>query len=195
MARDRLSCGDNAPPLQTSRRTLTNSNGPRRRRKKPKPARSLRTGLANKNVGKNEILNTTRRGREPGGSTARPAHRAGDGKRAMIKITHTVTSDSPDGQPWPPPDSGALWVIVRRADGCTLWRAIHLVMSRYRVIAATAENTKAHPVVDRMHRRVVRAAGILGPPTPLDSIHRDLGACPNAAGRLAGHDMHRRSSS
>jgi hypothetical protein len=113
----------------------------------------------------------------------------------MIKITHTVTHDSPDGQPWPPHDSGALWVIVRRADGCTLWRAIHLVMSRYPVIAATAENTKAHPVVDRMHRRVVRAAGILGPPTPLDSIHRDLGACPNAAGRPAGHDMHRRSSS
>jgi hypothetical protein len=47
----------------------------------------------------------------------------------MIKITHTVTNDSPDGQPWPPPDSGALWVIVRRAEGHTLWRAIELAES------------------------------------------------------------------
>jgi hypothetical protein len=116
-------------------------------------------------------------------------------KSAVIEISYSLTSDSLDGQPWPPPDSSALWVIVRRAEGCTLWRAIHLVMSRYPVIAATAEKTKAHPVVDRVRRRGVRAAGILGPPTTLDSIHRDLGACPNAAGRLAGHDMHRRSSS
>jgi hypothetical protein len=48
----------------------------------------------------------------------------------MMKITHTVTSDSPDGQPWPPPESGALWVIVRRADGCTFWRAIELAQVR-----------------------------------------------------------------
>jgi hypothetical protein len=48
----------------------------------------------------------------------------------MIKIIHTVTNDSPDGQPWPPPDSGALWVIVRRADGCTLWRSIQLAQVR-----------------------------------------------------------------
>jgi hypothetical protein len=45
----------------------------------------------------------------------------------MIKISHSVTRDSPDGQPWPPSDSAALWVIVRRADGCTLWRAIDLL--------------------------------------------------------------------
>jgi hypothetical protein len=103
----------------------------------------------------------------------------------MIKITHTVTNDSPDGQPWPPPDSGALWVIVRRADGCTLWRAIHLVMSRCPVIVATAEKTKAHPVVDRVRRRGVRAAGILGPPTPPDSIHRNLGSRARARMRPA----------
>jgi hypothetical protein len=114
---------------------------------------------------------------------------------AIIEISHGITSDSPDGQPWPPPDSGALWVIVRRAHGRTLWRAVHLVISQCPMIAATTEKTKVHPVVDRMRRRVVRAAGVLGPPTTLDSIHRDLGACPNAAGRLAGHDMHRRSSS
>jgi hypothetical protein len=48
----------------------------------------------------------------------------------MIKITHTVTNDSPDGQPWLPPDSGALWVIVRRADGRTLWRSIQLAQVR-----------------------------------------------------------------
>jgi hypothetical protein len=96
----------------------------------------------------------------------------------MIKISHSVTNDIPDGRPWPPPDSGALWVIVRRANGCTLWRAIHLVMSPCPVIAATTEKPKVHPVVDRMRRRVVRAAGALDP-TTLDSIQRDLGACPN----------------
>ncbi len=47
-------------------------------------------------------------------------------KRAMIKISHSMTSDSPDGQPWPPPESDVLWFVVRRADGCTLWRAIQL---------------------------------------------------------------------
>ena len=113
----------------------------------------------------------------------------------MIKISRSVTNDIPDGRPWPPPDSNALWAVVRRADGCTVWRAIYLVMSPCPVIAATAEKTKVHPVVDRVRRRGVRAPGILGPPTTLDSIHRDLGACPNAAGRLAGHDMHWRSSS
>jgi hypothetical protein len=48
----------------------------------------------------------------------------------MIKISHSVTSDSPDGQPWPPSDSNALWVIVRRAEGYTLWRAIQLAQGR-----------------------------------------------------------------
>jgi hypothetical protein len=44
----------------------------------------------------------------------------------MIKISQGVTRDSPDGQPWPPSDSSVLWVIVRRAEGYTLWRAIQL---------------------------------------------------------------------
>jgi len=44
---------------------------------------------------------------------------------AMIKISLVITSDSFDGQPWPPSDENALWVIVRRrADGGTLWRTI-----------------------------------------------------------------------
>jgi hypothetical protein len=54
----------------------------------------------------------------------------GDGKPAMIKILHTVTADGPDGQPWPPPDGNALWFVVRRADRCTLWRAIELAQVR-----------------------------------------------------------------
>jgi hypothetical protein len=49
---------------------------------------------------------------------------------ATVEILHSVTSDIPDGRPWPPPDSSALWVIVRRADGCTLWRAIQLAQVR-----------------------------------------------------------------
>ena len=45
-------------------------------------------------------------------------------------IIRAVTTDGPDGQPWPPPDSNALWAVVRRADGCTLWRAIQLAEVR-----------------------------------------------------------------
>jgi hypothetical protein len=44
----------------------------------------------------------------------------------MIEISHSITSDSPDGQPWPPSESDAFWAIVRRFDGRTLWRAIQL---------------------------------------------------------------------
>jgi hypothetical protein len=44
----------------------------------------------------------------------------------IIEISHSVTSDIPDGRQWPPPNRDVLWVVVRRADGCTLWRAIRL---------------------------------------------------------------------
>jgi hypothetical protein len=50
-------------------------------------------------------------------------------KRAVIKISHSMTGDSPDGQAWPPPDGTALWAIVRRAGGYTLWRAIEVAES------------------------------------------------------------------
>jgi hypothetical protein len=49
---------------------------------------------------------------------------------AKIQILHDVTSDCPDGRPWPPPEGTALWAIVRRADGCTFWRAIQLAQVR-----------------------------------------------------------------
>src|SRR5262249_4363488 len=68
------------------------------------------------------------------GDEARRRRPARVGNRAMIKISHSVTNDIPDGRPWPPPDSNALWAVVRRADGCTVWRAIHLVMSPCPVI-------------------------------------------------------------
>jgi hypothetical protein len=42
----------------------------------------------------------------------------------MIEISLVITADTPDGAPWPPSDGNALWVLVRRTDGCTLWRAI-----------------------------------------------------------------------
>jgi hypothetical protein len=70
--------------------------------------------------------NTKRIGREPAGR-ARLAHRARDEKPAKMKIIHTVTSDSPDGQPLPPTERNVLWAVVRRADGWTVWRAIELV--------------------------------------------------------------------
>jgi hypothetical protein len=63
--------------------------------------------------------NTARHGREPVDA------------RTVIKVTLTVTSDSPDGQPWPPPDSNTLWSVVRRSDGHTVWRAIQLAEVRF----------------------------------------------------------------
>ena len=133
-------------------------------------------------------LNTSDR-REPAGRAARLARRAGDRKHAMIKISHSITSDSPDGQPWPPADSSALWVIVRRANGCTLWRAIQLVHPPVADIATAAEQIRAHLWADRVRGRAVQAAGLPGPPTPSSSIHRNSGTTPDAAGRFAGHDM------
>jgi hypothetical protein len=38
----------------------------------------------------------------------------------MMMILHSITSDSPDDQPWPPADRNPLWVIVRRTNGCML---------------------------------------------------------------------------
>jgi hypothetical protein len=70
--------------------------------------------------------NSTRPGREHAGRAARLAHGARDEKPATVKITCTVTSDSPNGQPWPPPDRDVLWVVARSADGSTLWRSIQL---------------------------------------------------------------------
>jgi hypothetical protein len=131
----------------------------------------------------------TRWGHKPAGRAARLAHRAGGGKRAMIKILHTITSDSPDGQAWPPPDGTALWVIERRAGGYTLWRAIQLVHPPVADIATAAEKIRAHLWADRVRGRAVQAAGLPGPRTPSSSIHRNSGTTPDAAGRFAGHDM------
>jgi len=33
----------------------------------------------------------------------------------MMKITHTVTSDIPDGRSGPPPDRDVFWAVLRRA--------------------------------------------------------------------------------
>jgi hypothetical protein len=70
------------------------------------------------------------RGREHAGRVAQLAARARLNKLAGIQIFHDVTTNSPDGQPWPPPESNALWVIVRRADGHTVWRAIQVAQIR-----------------------------------------------------------------
>jgi hypothetical protein len=48
---------------------------------------------------------------------------------ATVEILHSVTSDSPDGQPWPPTERNILWRLVRRADDCSYWRAIKLAES------------------------------------------------------------------
>jgi len=76
------------------------------------------------------IPNTTRRGREPTGRVAQLPHRVRHGNPASIKITRTVTSDSPDGQPWPPTERNILWRLLRRADDCSYWRAIEPRLER-----------------------------------------------------------------
>jgi len=48
---------------------------------------------------------------------------------ATIEILHSVTTDSLDGQPWPPTERNVLWRLRRRADGCSHWRAIELAES------------------------------------------------------------------
>jgi hypothetical protein len=53
---------------------------------------------------------------------------AGKGRETGMFIVRAVTSDGPDGQPGPPPDSNTLWAVVRRAGGCTLWRAIQFAL-------------------------------------------------------------------
>src|SRR5262249_49735462 len=56
--------------------------------------------------------------------------RAEDVKPTIMKITHTVTNDSPDGQPWPPTErNDVLWKLLRRTDDCSYWRAIELTES------------------------------------------------------------------
>jgi hypothetical protein len=49
--------------------------------------------------------------------------------RPILHITHSVTADSADGQPWPPPDDTVLWAVVRRANSLTLWRSIKILPS------------------------------------------------------------------
>jgi hypothetical protein len=48
----------------------------------------------------------------------------------LLKISYAITSDDFYGLPWPPPDRDVFWVIVRRADGRTLWRSIQLAQVR-----------------------------------------------------------------
>jgi hypothetical protein len=48
----------------------------------------------------------------------------------QLAIEHGVTADMPDGQALPPLiENGVPWRVVRRADGCTLWRRLFLTPS------------------------------------------------------------------
>jgi hypothetical protein len=44
-----------------------------------------------------------------------------------IKIIRVITADDPFGCPWPPSDGNAVWTVVRRTRGFTLWRSIQIV--------------------------------------------------------------------
>jgi hypothetical protein len=50
-----------------------------------------------------------------------------DNHGGALELRHETTRDCPDGAPWPPDGDG--WVMVRRANGGTLWRLIQLVLS------------------------------------------------------------------
>jgi hypothetical protein len=41
-------------------------------------------------------------------------------------VEHVTTSDLPDGQVCPPYYDGAVWRVVRRSGGRTLWRCLYL---------------------------------------------------------------------
>src|SRR5262249_7001022 len=94
--------------------------------------------LPNANSARQACCNGDRsmKGRNSPGGKDHPVWHGGRHRRrtsagiASIKISHSVTSDSPDGRPWPPPDRGAVRAVVRRVDGCTLWRAIQLAQVR-----------------------------------------------------------------
>ena len=61
------------------------------------------------------------KGRNSPGGKGHPAWHGGRHRHctsagsASIKIFHSVTSDIPDGRPWPPPDRDVLRAVVRRA--------------------------------------------------------------------------------
>ncbi len=89
------------------------------------PPRDLTREIVQMNSSK-----TTRRGPKPAGRVAQLPHRVRHGNPASIKITRTVTSDSLDGQPWPPTERNVLWRLLRRTDGRSHWRAIELAQIR-----------------------------------------------------------------
>jgi hypothetical protein len=45
----------------------------------------------------------------------------------VIQINHILTADDPLGCPWPPSDGHAMWTVVRRTRGFSLWRSIRIV--------------------------------------------------------------------
>jgi hypothetical protein len=77
----------------------------------------------------------TRRTGQRKSTTVQPLHigrlASNNISRPALHITHSVTSDGPDGRIWPPPDDDALWAIVRRANGVTLWRSIQILPSDF----------------------------------------------------------------
>jgi hypothetical protein len=78
----------------------------------------------------------------------------------MMKIVHTITRDSPDGQPWPPSDGSVLWVIVRRVEGYTRWRAIQLAQER-------PSGDASHQEISALQRGDPATSVVRTPPTPI----------------------------
>ena len=98
------------------------------------------------------FFETKRLGREPAG---RAAQLAQNDKPAKVQILHDVTNDGPDGRPSLPPDN-VLWVLVRRANGRTLWRAIRL--AEVRSSAPEANDLAAYSAVWARTQQLVPGA-------------------------------------
>jgi hypothetical protein len=62
-----------------------------------------------------------------------------------LHIERAVTADLPDGQACPPYYDGAIWHVIRRADGRTTWRRLYLKSSPVVTArrAASAGQTRA----------------------------------------------------
>jgi hypothetical protein len=58
------------------------------------------------------------------------------GNLSPLRVEHATTVDMDDGQALPPLiEDGVVWHVVRRANGRTLWRSLHLKMKPSRIAA------------------------------------------------------------
>jgi hypothetical protein len=70
---------------------------------------------------------------------------------ATFAITHVITEDGPDGQPWPP--DGDFWCVVARSHGFTRWRHIGLQSKQKQSGAVTLDGGLSNSAASQTKRR------------------------------------------